>query len=103
MYPTCWRLFRALEGPAVGKLYWTEVLELRAVYATAYWSAYFVNQSQLKAAIAIRSRAQLRYVDVVAEAQAEVVVVKTSRQDGCVVEYTRFNFIGNARPQTKLE
>lgn len=78
-------------------------LELGAVYAAANRATNFIDEGELKAAVAVGSRAQLRHVDVIAEAEAEVVVVEAGRQDGCVVEYAGLNFVGDAGPETKLE
>ena len=77
--------------------------ERGAVNATVLRAADFVNERKFKRAVRIRGRAEARRIEVVAESEREIFVIKTGGKDERVHQIAFFELVRNARPDARLE
>lgn len=77
--------------------------EAGAVYTPALRAADLVDQGEFEGSVIITCRHQVGDVDVIAEADAEIVVVETCGEDKCIHKHTGFDLISHTYPGSDLE
>lgn len=78
-------------------------LEIRAVNTAALGSADFVHQREFEGTVAVRCRIQAGCVDIVAEADSELLVVEAGAGDNCVEQFAIAEAVSHTSPDTELE
>src|SRR6187401_976163 len=83
--------------------FYFQILEFRAVNAAALWSADEVDHGELETTISTAFFAQAGDVDIVAESNTPVGVVKSCREDDSIHQDWFVKVAGETHPGTKLE
>ena len=78
-------------------------LEAWAVNATAFRTTDLVDKREFERAITIGGREQARSVDVVAEADVELLIIEAGAYDQGIHQFLVVQFVRNTRPETELE
>jgi hypothetical protein len=94
------RQHQVLTGQFVRTYAVKSCLKIRTINATALISTEFINQGKFKCTIVGTGWLQGRNVHIVAETQAELVIIETSRKNHSISENSGLNFIGNTNPST---
>lgn len=79
------------------------ILEARAVNAATLRTTDFVDEREFKGTVTVGSCEQARGVDIIAETDVELLVIKAGANDNGIHQLFVRELVGHTRPEAKLE